>query len=132
MPRVLHAMHAPRLARSGPVAESVQGGGDRGVAAHLRQLSNQIDRGPIRSHASLTRTVTRHAQLRMHAALPVKMENVFAVGLIGIDDDLVEHRAQDPFLQLVRNLARPAASGANREPRSHCDHRPLLSHRPSN
>ena len=29
--------------------------------------------------------VTRHAQLRMHAALPVQMEDVFAVGLIGID-----------------------------------------------
>ena len=38
----------------------------------------------------------------MHAALPVQMEKVFAVGLIGIDDDLVEHRAQ--FLQLVRGV----------------------------
>ena len=32
------------------------------------------------------------------------MEDVFAVGLIGIDDDLVEHRAQDPFLQVVRGV----------------------------
>ena len=40
----------------------------------------------------------------MHAALPVQMEDVFAVGLIGIDDDLVEHRAQDPFLQVVRGV----------------------------
>ena len=61
VPSVLHAVHAPRLASSGPVAESVQGGGDRGVAAHLGQLSNQIDRGPLRSHASVTNPVTRHA-----------------------------------------------------------------------
>ena len=100
VPSVLNAVHAPRLATSGPVAESVQGGGDRGVAAHLGQLSNQIDRGSLRSHASVTATVTRHAQLRMHAALPVQMEDVFAVGLIGIDDDLVKHRAQDPLLQV--------------------------------
>ena len=104
VPGVLHAVHPPRLATSGPVPESVQGGGDRGVAAHLGQLSNQIDRGPIRSHASVTSPVTRHAQLRMHAALPVQMEDVFAVGLIGIDDDLVKHRAQDPFLQVGRRV----------------------------
>ena len=35
VPSVLHAVHAPRLATSGPVAESVQGGGDRGIATHL-------------------------------------------------------------------------------------------------
>ena len=40
----------------------------------------------------------------MHAALPVQMEDVFAGGLIGIDDDLVKHRAQDPLLQVGRGV----------------------------
>ena len=40
----------------------------------------------------------------MHAALPVQMEDVFAACLIGIDDDLMKHRAQDPLLQVGRGV----------------------------
>ena len=104
MPHALDVMHAPGTALAGAIPKTVQHLSNGGVITDLGQLGEQLDRLLVGHVPGLSGAVTSHMQLGVYTALPVDPQHVLRRRLVGrVHHDLLDHRTQDPLLQLHRS-----------------------------
>jgi hypothetical protein len=95
-----HARLRPRIAASGPLAETVQRGGDRAVDLLPGERADQVAHVRVAAPAMLAGPVARHGEAGVIAAAPMDHELDPLLGQRR--DDLLEDGAQDHHLRTTQ------------------------------
>jgi non-ribosomal peptide synthetase component E (peptide arylation enzyme) len=89
----------PGFARPCPIAQAIERGRNGHVAADLGELPDDLNHIAVSGPAMLPRRIARHAQLGVHPALPVQMQQVFGRLRGAINHNRMQNGAEDAFFE---------------------------------